>query len=319
MANTISLDYALAKKYLKAMENLTEPEIAASTGTVRIQLVRLLQIDVPGNCKGSYADVTVEKLIQLHKEWQDIMFHIRDCKEKIANKVEQLHAYDMQQQAQQEKLNYQPISTFNYDGDYRANVSKINSAFSQPQTQIYENGGGGNCHIAAMTRLLNRKAYLDGHGTSTYSVESVYASAGATNIQKVGNYRSGIKYKYNGSTGSKVPSATYTVGDVSYKAHCVKKGTMTSASGGADAYMTNLLDKHPEGVTVRTNGHVAVITDYEVVNGKVQYYVSDSFTKGNGISKSGRIKIEDSSLYNGVNANTKFYNMGSFDYISYLT
>lgn len=202
-------------------------------------------------------------------------------------------------------------------GEYRYKADSVNNAFGKPQTQLYENGGGGNCHVAAMTRLLNRKSYLDGHGTSTFTPEDVYSAGGATNIKKIGNYRSGIKYSYKGSTGGNVPKATYTVGDVSYQAHKVK--SIASKAGGADSYMTSLLNDHPEGVCVRTNGHVAVITDYEIIDGKVQYYVSDSFTKSNGISQSGRIKIEDSSLYKGVSSSTAFYNMKSFDYISYLT
>ena len=327
----MSLDYTLAKSLLKSLDNLVDPEIADYSGSLGKQIIMLEQCEIYNECQGAYAKATVEKLDQLYKEWHDLMLQIKNCKNSIANKIEQIHAYDMEQQAKQERQakasGYQPISSINVNdyfvdsnaGGYRAKVNAVNSAFPKAQTQLYENGGGGNCHIAAMTRLLNRKAYLDGHGTSTFSVESVYTSAGATNVTKVGNYRSGVKYKYNGSTGGKAPSARYTAGSVSYQANKVSKSTLSSASGGADAYMTSLLNSHPEGVCVRTNDHVAVITDYEIVDGKVQYYVSDSFANGNGISKSGRIRIEDSSLYNGVSKNTKFYNMSGFDYISYLT
>ena len=326
MAYKMSLDYPLAKRFLKAMDNLIDPEIADYSNSVGKQIIMLEQCEIYNECHGEYAKATVEKLDQLYKEWHDLMLQLKNCKNSIANKVEQIHAYDMEEQAKQEQQakpsSYQPVAGIVAEAlarDYRSSVNAVNSAFPKPQTQLYENGGGGNCHIAAMTRLLNRKAYLDGHGTSTYSVESVYTSAGATNVKKVGNYRSGVKYSYNGSTGGKVPSARYTAGSVSYQAHKVSKSALTSASGGTDAYMTSLLNSHPEGVCVRTNGHVAVITDYEIVNGKVQYYVSDSFTNGNGISKSGRIRIEDSSLYNGISKDTKFYNMKGFDYISYLT
>ena len=109
MANNLSLDYTLAKKFLNAMDNL----ITTNGDSIKRQIINLQQIEVPSNCQGNYANATVEKLTQLNSEWQLLMLNLKDCEAKIANKIEQIHTYDMEQQAKQEKLNYQPISNIN--------------------------------------------------------------------------------------------------------------------------------------------------------------------------------------------------------------
>ena len=111
MAYKLSLDYTLAKSFLKAMDNL----ISSDGNAIKLQIIRLQQIDVPSNCKGSYADATVEKLTQLNGEWQTLMLQLKDCERSIAKKVEQLHAYDLAQQAKEEKHIYQPISNIRVD------------------------------------------------------------------------------------------------------------------------------------------------------------------------------------------------------------
>lgn len=126
MAYNLSLDYTLAKRFLKALDNL----IASEGDSIKRQIINLQQIEVPSNCQGNYANATVEKLTQLNSEWQDIMLHLKDCEVKIANKVEQIHSYDMQQQAKQSKpttSTYYPISTFNVDDMfYGKSYSELN-------------------------------------------------------------------------------------------------------------------------------------------------------------------------------------------------
>lgn len=111
MAYKLSLDYVLAKALLKSMDHL----IVASGDSIKQQIIRLQQIDVPTHCQGDYANATVEKLTQLNKEWQILMLQLKDCKSCILNRVERLHAYDLEQRAKEETNQYQPISSFESD------------------------------------------------------------------------------------------------------------------------------------------------------------------------------------------------------------
>ena len=151
MAYKMSLDYPLAKRFLKAMDNLIDPEIADYSNSVGKQIIMLEQCEIYNECHGEYAKATVEKLDQLYKEWHDLMLQLKNCKNSIANKVEQIHAYDMEEQAKQEQQakpsSYQPVA-----GIVAASVSR------------YKN-------YSDLNRMVGQKIDTSGYGAS-YSVNT---------------------------------------------------------------------------------------------------------------------------------------------------
>ena len=130
------------------------------------------------------------------------------------------------------------------------------------------------------------------------------------------NYESN-KYGYylNGGVGS-AQDSKYTADGVTYQSICLGEETAYNASGAEGATeaekqvscIVYFLQQHPEGIwlwskydsksdyaTNSNAGHAIVITDYEIVNGKVQLYVIDPVDVRN--SGKGRIRMENSYFY----------------------
>ncbi len=131
-----------------------------------------------------------------------------------------------------------------------------------------------SCTTHAVVNLLRRKQIIDG-GEATIGREDVRHD----NVYKWGdgNYHwSGkccgyeMKYENASSVKSKVTS-TYT------------------------DYITQLLDERPEGIVLYakhdTKNHAVTITNYEIVDNKVQFYVMDPSNSGT------KRKLQDSALF----------------------
>lgn len=187
---------------------------------------------------------------------------------------------------------------------YRNAVKKVNDANVPIQVQIYEvdsNGipvkddpdPPGRCNVAAMTQLLNNRLALDGKKES-FTPEDVFLANGCTIHQKVtapkGKPKYTIGYEYSGETGywddeTKKDGSLrlYTNSNgtsYSIEQHTELQSTIKSAAEKGDIdsckqMLAEELQKHPEGIVVRSNGHAVVFTDYEEVNDKIKFNVQD--------------------------------------------
>lgn len=128
------------------------------------------------------------------------------------------------------------------------------------------------CTTYAVVNLLRRKQIIDG-GEATVTGEEVrkynYVK-GKGYYWKTNCCQYSMKYENASSVKSKVTN-TYT------------------------DYITQLLDKRPEGIVLYakhdTNNHAITITNYEIVDNKVQFYVMDPSNSGT------KRKLEDSALF----------------------
>lgn len=134
------------------------------------------------------------------------------------------------------------------------------------------------CTTYAVVNLLRRKQIIDG-GEATITGEEVrkynYVK-GKGYYWKTNCCQYSMKYENASSVKSKV-TGTYT------------------------DYITQLLDERPEGIVLYakhdTNNHAITITNYEIVDNKVQFYVMDPSNSGT------KRKLEDSALFNSYSKN----------------
>lgn len=181
--------------------------------------------------------------------------------------------------------------------NYRSIVDSVNQKVPKGQIQQRNNkytkdtpNGEGLCTYASTTTILMRKNALEGKDPNSVTFGVVYNDCKEGEMKQIGENR------WTRGSGSWV-NHEFEIDAGKYEMH--QKEGATSEND-----LISLLDKHPEGVMLYTksskgSSHAVTVTDYEVVNGKVQFYVSDPSGSGKGSSNTGRIKIEDSWLANG--------------------
>lgn len=202
--------------------------------------------------------------------------------------------------------------------DYRAAVA---SCKVKPQLQVYSvypnnNKKSGLCNIASMTTLLNRRLALDGKTDEKFTVEEAIKANGC--VIKRGpvvvngtNQKAG--YEYSGGTAGSASKKYVNSSGTSYQAVSIGASAFNNnmkKMGITDPneYIVKLLEEHPEGVLLRNNtaNHVAVITDYEIIDGKIQLNVQDTDGYYGPIEGSPLYKQSKNNVYKDLN------------YISYL-
>ena len=157
----------------------------------------------------------------------------------------------------------------------------------------------GNCNVASVVTLLNRNLFYEGRtNEKQFTILNAYSANGCKVLYgpTLDYLRNGKQnstnqygYSYSGNTGAWACSrkytnnsgTTYTVCNQSLSVINKNKGTQTY-----EEYIASLLNEHPEGICIRkkkgSSGHVCVVTDYEIVNGKYQFYVQDPVDKFTG-------------------------------------
>ena len=152
---------------------------------------------------------------------------------------------------------------------YRERVDKLKNISCEPQHGI-------NCTYCALTGLFRRKQ----------SVDNLSVTVSYDEVRAYVNYSFKAKNKANGT--------------IPYSTDYVNKGNMSAAE--IQNYIIKMLDEHDEGIEFyakytpkgRSSQHAIVITDYEIINGKIQFYACDPVTE-NGK----RVPIEQTWLYKG--------------------
>lgn len=133
-----------------------------------------------------------------------------------------------------------------------------------------------SCTTHAVVNLLRRKQIIDG-GEATIGREDVRHD----NVYKWGDG------KYHWSTKTKCCGY-----EMKYENASSIKSKVT---GTYTDYITQLLDERPEGIVLYakhdTNNHAITITNYEIIDNKVQFYVMDPSNSGT------KRKLEDSALF----------------------
>jgi len=217
-------------------------------------------------------------------------------------------------------------STQTVSGSYREKVDYINSQDVPTQHQIYRldnnhNKETGVCNISSITTLLNRKLALEGKSDENFTVQDAFRANGCTVKESGvtwysgGNSKGATGYVYNGGTGN-WGSKNYSNADgTSYQAVSESKSAIDSnmrALGitNYNQYLVKMLEEHPEGICLRNDraNHVAVITSYEIIDGKIQFYVQDPVNSYSG-------KLEGSWLYRNNSTHDIF---NGLDFITYL-
>ena len=217
--------------------------------------------------------------------------------------------------------------------DYRKKINALNKDKSIPvQKQLYRvksNGKGGYtktsgiCNISSVETLLNRRLALDGKD-EWFTTEDVLTSNGCKVSKSAVTWSNSKKgsesgFVYSGGTDN-WSTKKYSNGEgTSYQMvreslDTVKKNMKKEGITDYTKYIASVLDEHPEGICIRNIGakHVAVITDYEIVNGKIQLYVADPVQVRSG---SNRVKLEDSYIYKNSPDKNIFKNMENIAYL----
>ncbi len=177
----------------------------------------------------------------------------------------------------------------------------------------------GNCNIASVVTLLNRNLYYEGKTSekrftllNAYSANGCGIVFGPTLDYTPNKYRR-YGYEYTGNTGSWHLSRKYTNNSgTSYTVTNESLATINKNKGSLsyEEYFASLLRKHPEGICIRKksgdNGHVCVITHYEIIDGKYQFYVQDPVNQFTG-------RFEDSYQYGTYGAMSQ-----NIDFIAYI-
>ncbi len=192
-----------------------------------------------------------------------------------------------------------------YDA-YRRNVDTIKSSIGgenvcQDQiNRIKKNGstyqkGSGLCNISSVVTLLNRNLYYEGKASETqftlldaFSANGCKITHGPT-LNYTPNKYNRYGYAYSGNTDAWACSINYTnASGTSYKVVNESKAVIDKNRGSLsyEEYFAKLLREHPEGICLRKKnsegGHVFVITDYTLVDGKYQFYVQDPVNRYTG-------------------------------------
>lgn len=114
-------------------------------------------------------------------------------------------------------------------------------------------------------------------------------------------------------TGADYAELNYKIG-MMYFNYYFDAGKETGSASYRECIVA-LLEKHPEGICIRSSyvskdgGHAVLVTDYEVVDNKIQLYVQDP-------ANNGRVKLENS--YYGRNCLKKNGEINGIDWIKYL-
>lgn len=203
--------------------------------------------------------------------------------------------------------------------DYRTAVA---SCKVEPQLQVYSvdsnnNKKSGLCNIASMTTLLNRRLALDGKTDEKFTVEEAIEANGCVikrgPVSVNGKNKKYVGYEYSGGTAGSASKKYVNSSGTAYQAVSIGAAAFNNNMKNLgitdpNEYIVKLLEEHPEGILLRNNtaNHVAVITDYEIIDGKIQLNVQDT----DGYYG----PIEGSPLYK-QSKNNVFKNL---NYISYL-
>lgn len=209
---------------------------------------------------------------------------------------------------------------------YREEVKTIKQSIGSKNicveqfNRIVKSGSGykkdtGLCNVASVVTLLNRNLYYENKGNEThFTVMNAFSANGCAvkygpTKNWSGNTYNRDGYEYEGGTGSWACALKYTNGSgTSYTVVNERLATIDKNKGDLsyEEYFAQLLRQHPEGICIRkksgSSGHVCVITDYEIVDGKYQFYVQDPVNKFTG-------KWEDSyqgRTYGAINQNIDF-------------
>ncbi len=195
---------------------------------------------------------------------------------------------------------------------HTADANKINSILGendyQKQVTRYlkdkETKIAGQCHLCAITNLLNRKLALDGKytkATNRFDIEYVARinclACDNNTIDTVQEaldmtcYIEGGKLICEHDTDGYSNSPIFSVGNTNYQFICT-----TVEYSNTEQQIARLLDAHHEGVFVRVNyptssGHCVVVTNYDIVDGKYIFKVVDT-----GYSGKDEQSLEDSYL-----------------------
>lgn len=170
----------------------------------------------------------------------------------------------------------------------------------------------GRCNVSALTMLLNRKYALDtnAEGNQWFTPQDVLEGNGCTVIKDWGTNHSLKKgqqfIQYNGKTGNWANGKTYSNGELSYKTVACSKSSVVNEvtsnyNGSYEEYIASVLEKHPEGICLRSasKGHVVTITDYSRdQDGTVHLYCDDPVNIVNGKS---HLELKESYVWTGNN------------------
>lgn len=133
------------------------------------------------------------------------------------------------------------------------------------------------CTSAATTVILQRRQIVDGlECTFTYK-----------------NVREAVNYNFNLGAKFESQGKTYTL-----KAE--KKKELPSSEDELGEHIALMLRQHPEGIVIYFNygsngNHAIVLSDYEIINGKYQFYSYDSAN-----TKLVRCKLEETAAYKNM-------------------
>lgn len=198
---------------------------------------------------------------------------------------------------------------------YRKKVSFLGATRRTKQMSKYKRNGEkvtGICNFCAVEMLLNRRLNYDGIYNQEFDDNDMFDSLKCKNVTKVEG-----GYIYDGSTEKN--DVKYINSDgTAYMQRTIKnvnKQMKENGTANYREYIASLLEKHPEGICIRSSyvskdgGHAVLVTDYEVVDNKIQLYVQDP-------ANNGRVKLENS--YYGRNCLKKNGEINGIDWIKYL-
>lgn len=198
---------------------------------------------------------------------------------------------------------------------YRKKVSSLGTTRYTKQMSKYNKDGTKNtgiCNFSAVEMLLNRRLNYDGVFIQEFDDEDMFRSLKCTDVKKVDG-----GYIYSG--GTEKDNVNYTNSDgTSYQQRTIRNVDDKMKNEGISdyrEYIANLLEGHPEGIVIRSTyarksgGHAVLVTDYEIVDGKVQLYVQDPVNNK-------RMKLEES--YYGKNCIKSDGGLNGIDWIKYL-
>lgn len=193
---------------------------------------------------------------------------------------------------------------------YRSKINALKKAIGTKDicenqiTKITKSGSKyikatGNCNVASVVTLLNRNLFYEGRtNEQQFTILNAYSANGCRVLYgpTLDYLRDGKQnstnqygYEYSGNTGAWACSRKYTNNSGTTYTVCNQSLSVINKNKGSqtyEEYIVALLNDHPEGICIRkrkgSSGHVCVVTDYEIVNGKYQFYVQDPIDKFTG-------------------------------------
>lgn len=156
--------------------------------------------------------------------------------------------------------------------------------------------GSGLCTSCATVTLLRRRQYVDGKGV-TFNFGDVRVSMGAdpSDIDQ-GVYKSLNFYATNLDVTWTDCYTCWRSPTTSYTTTPLTAAALGSTAAARKSSLVKLLDAHPEGVVLYSNGHAVAVTDYAVKSdGSYQFYACDPSVTSGGVSI--RTPLENTYLY----------------------